>query len=179
MTELDAFNQMRALMGLPPVNSTATQSRSVAILQDSLDRARKRIIRKAWRKFAAYVTLTPDINGEIAISQYLRVVYPQGLNTRLTERNGLVWDIQANAAYSEAIDGAFVLEDISFEQISSDSWQEYIVLEAAAEMYQRTSDADQNLVLIMQQRRTARQQAYNESKICFNIGARSMRGFYR
>eukprot|EP00913_Durusdinium_trenchii_P006167 g5779.t1 len=123
------------------------------------------IIGDAWRKFGHYVTLTPNSSGEIDVSAYMRVVYPLSVRSRLTERNGKVWDIKNNVAYATAIEQAFVLSDIDFAQISSATWAEYITLEAAVDMAQRTNDVDANYAVIAEQRNQARRQAYNESRV--------------
>ncbi|MFG0299005.1 MAG: hypothetical protein ACF8K1_05320 [Phycisphaerales bacterium JB047] len=181
MTELEAFNQILALVGLPPVNSAATANNNVAILRDSFSRAKKRILRQAWRKFGVKTDLEANGTGKIPVSSYLRIVYPSNLKQRLTERNGYVWDIKADDYYSDTIKGVWVVSDIAFESISSDSFQEFIALEAAAEVSMRLSDVDANYVEINRLRNQARRQAYNEARVSldgtFDI-PRATRGFY-
>lgn len=178
---LDAINQIFAHVGLPPVASAATQNKQVAIVNDSLDRARKRIIRTSWPVFARRVTLTPDGLGEIRVGGYLRVIFPGHLKSRVNIRNGVVWDIREDSPYAEEIDSAFVVEDTPLEQISSDAWREYIALDAATEFAKRLNDVDANYGEIYRLRGMARKRAVNESRAIidgmYDLG-RAMGGFY-
>lgn len=123
MTLLEAHNQILALLGMPPINSLSAGNSIASKISASIDRARKRILRAAPYKFGVQTDLTANADSEIAVSHYLRVIYPEQLQRKLTERNGIVWDIENNQAYTETIKDAIIVNDIAFDQISSYAWQ--------------------------------------------------------
>jgi hypothetical protein len=181
-TQLEGINHIFSLVGLPPVTDTQTANKNVAIVTDIFERARKRVLRKAWFKFANKTDLSPNGNGQIPVSGYLRVLYPSHLLGRLTERNGFVWDKENDEYYGDVIRDAWVISDIAFSNIDSESWQEYIVHEAAVEFSMRLSDVDANYAELNRLRNRARQQAYNEARINIDGGFqidRALNGFYR
>jgi hypothetical protein len=158
------------MVGLPPINDTSTKNKNVAIITDSLNRSKKRVLRKHWRKFARRTDLNLDSNSKIPTSSYLKIVYPPALKEKLTEKNGFVWDLVEDQYYATAIQKAWIVTDIDFVQISSDAWAEYITLDAAVEFAMRLNDVDGNYAEIYRLRKLAKMAAINEARVNLDAG---------
>ena len=182
MQTLDAYNLMLAYLGLPPISSIDTQDSEVVILQSSLRRAKERVLREAWRVFGNEVKLTPNNEGKIDLKPYIRIVYPPQLRRRITVRNGFAWDIEKNTYFNEDIDRVFVVDNIDFDNIGSDEWQEYIAFVATQEAMLRINSVDADYAELDRQKRLARARAHNQFRPnvdnTFGI-TQAMYGFYQ
>lgn len=183
MTILEAINLILANLGLPPIHDEATRSKPVSIIRESLDRATRSTLRTYPHRFGRRTTLSPDGQGRIAVSQYLRWMEPRHLRGRVTTRNGYVWDIKEDDYYGSEIKDAIVVEEVGFTNIDSYAWQEYIALRAATEAEQRINGPDgANYAIIYRAMMQAKKAACNETPRprydgTFGIGS-SLRGYY-
>ena len=164
-TLLEAKNQILALNGLPPLTDADQRNRIGVILDAAIARCTKDVLVEAWRVFGRRIDLSPDANGQIDVSGFLRVAVPSELLDTINARNGKVWDLAEGGYYSETIEDAWVVDDMDFANIASHQWQRYIILMAAAEVAQQVNDVDANYGVIWQQAIQARRNAYNENRV--------------
>ncbi len=149
ITKLEAINKIRYTLGFPLVSSLQTKNQTLLILQQILKEETKLTIRNNHDIFGFKTDLTPDINGQIRVSQYLKVDFPEYILSQVNVRNGIVYDLNTSLAYGNVISNVFVVVDDQFENISSENWQEFIIYSAAEKAYNSMSDIDGNVQYIL------------------------------
>jgi hypothetical protein len=162
MTDLDAFNEIRTALGMPSISTIKGKSQINADIGNALERVTRRTLASNPRPFSQIKTLEPNSDGEIIVSQFLRVGLPSHLRDSVSILNGKLWDRQQDRPYGRRVEVSVVV-DQRFEDIASYQWQRAIILETASDLSRSLDSISVDSETLRQEASLQRMRAFNEN----------------